>query len=112
MSIVGVSTSLPLTLVAEFINGFFFPYIQIGINTLILKSTKSEFIGRVNGILTPLFTGAMVVTMSIAGLLKANFSITLIFEFAAVLFLIGLVFIFPIRNMKISSTEEEILSKE
>lgn len=114
MSIIGLSTNLPLTLAAEFVNGFFLPYIQIGINTLILQGTKSEFIGRVNGILTPLFTGAMVVTMSLAGVLKANFSLTLIFEFAALLFIIGLVVILPIYNMKPSNTtvEEEMVSKE
>ena len=112
MSIIGLSTNLPLTLAAEFVNGFFLPYIQIGINTLILQSTKSEFIGRVNGILMPLFTGAMVVTMSLAGVLKANFSLTLIFEFAALLFIIGLVVILPIYNMKPSNTTgEEMISK-
>lgn len=112
MSIIGLSTNLPLTLGAELVNGFFLPYIQIGINTLILQGTKSEFIGRVNGILMPLFTGAMVVTMSLAGVLKANFSLTLIFEFAALLFIIGLVVILPIYNMKPSNTTgEEMTSK-
>ena len=113
MSIVGFSTNIPLTLAAEFVNGFFLPYIQIGINTLVLQSTKSEFIGRVNGILTPLFTGAMVVTMSIAGFLMDNFSVTVIFEFAAFLFIVGLVVIFPIYNMKVSNiTGEKMASKE
>ena len=113
MSIIGFSTNLPLTLAAEFVNGFFLPYIQIGINTLILQGTKSEFIGRVNGILMPLFTGAMVVTMSLAGVLKANFSLMLIFEFAALLFIIGLVAILPIYNMKtLNSTEEEMVSQD
>lgn len=113
MSIIGFSTNLPLTLAAEFINGFFLPYIQIGINTLVFQSTKSEFIGRVNGILTPLFTGAMVLTMSLAGVLKANLSITIIFEFAALLFIIGLVVILPIYNMKLTSTDiENTISKD
>lgn len=107
MSIIGFSTNLPLTLAAELLNGFFLPYIQIGINTLIFQNTKSEFIGRVNGILTPLFTGAMVLTMSIAGVLKANFSITLIFEFAAILFIIGLIVILPIYKMRVPNTSVE-----
>ena len=107
MSVVGFSTNIPLTLAAEFVNGFFLPYIQIGINTLVLQSTKTEFIGRVNGILTPLFTGAMVVTMSIAGFLMDHFSVTLIFEFAAFLFIVGVAVIFPIYNMKAHNTSEE-----
>lgn len=110
MSIIGFSTNLPLTLAAEFVNGFFLPYIQIGINTFVFQRTKSEFIGRVNGILTPLFTGAMVLTMSLAGFLKANFSITLIFEFAAFLFIIGLIVILPIYNMRVpnASVQESV----
>ena len=112
ISVIGFSTNVPLTLAAEFINGFFLPYIQIGINTLILQSTKSEFIGRVNGILTPLFTGAMVLMMSIAGILKANFSLTLIFECAAFLLFVGLVFVLPLYNFKTAISVEEMPVKE
>ena len=43
------------------------PAIQIGISTLILGNTEVSFVGRVNGILTPLFMGAMVITMSLRG---------------------------------------------
>ncbi|HEY4554787.1 MAG TPA: MFS transporter [Bacillaceae bacterium] len=100
MSITGWSTTLWITLAAQFINGFFMPSIQIGINTMILQNTKAEFIGRVNGILSPLFSGSMVLTMSVAGPLKETFSIVTMFEAAAVLFIIGLLFIVPIYNFK------------
>ncbi|USK72050.1 MFS transporter [Peribacillus asahii] len=112
MSVIGFSTDLTLTLVAEFVNGFFLPCIQVGINTMILQNTKSEFIGRVNGTLSPLFSGAMVLTMSIAGILKEMFSIIMIFEVAAILFIIGLLFILPIYNMQASENVEGMLSKE
>ncbi|MFJ8247147.1 MFS transporter [Peribacillus asahii] len=112
MSVIGFSTDLTLTLVAEFVNGFFLPCIQVGINTMILQNTKSEFIGRVNGTLSPLFSGAMVLTMSIAGILKEMFSIIMIFEVAALLFIIGLLFILPIYNMQASENVEGMLSKE
>ncbi len=95
LAIIGASTSLWLTLAAELVSGFFMPSIQIGINTLILQNTESDFIGRVNGILSPLFTGSMVVTMSLAGALKEWFSITAVFELAALFFIIGLCFVFP-----------------
>ncbi|MFJ8256459.1 MFS transporter [Peribacillus asahii] len=112
MGVIGFSTDLTLTLVAEFVNGFFLPCIQVGINTMILQNTKSEFIGRVNGTLSPLFSGAMVLTMSIAGILKEMFSIIMIFEVAALLFIIGLLFILPIYNMQASESVEGMLSKE
>ena len=64
------------------------PCIQIGINTMILQNTEEAFIGRVNGILNPLFMGAMVLTMSIAGWLKSIMTITLFMKFAALLLII------------------------
>ncbi|MEC2077385.1 MFS transporter [Metabacillus fastidiosus] len=112
MSIIGFSTNFVLTLATECFIGFFFPAIQIGINTMILQNTKAEFIGRVNGTLSPLFVGAMVLTMSIAGVLKGAFSIITIFEIAAALFVIGLLVILPIYNMKIQKEAEEVQSKE
>lgn len=100
IAIIGLSTNVLVTLIVELLIGFMMPCIQIGINTWIMQSTETAFIGRVNGILSPLFTGSMVVTMSVAGILKEQFSLVAIFEFAAVLFFIGLCFILPLFNMK------------
>jgi MFS family permease len=101
MSIAGLSTHLWLTLTAQFFNGLVLPCIQIGINTMILQNTEESFIGRVNGILSPLFTGSMVVTMSLAGTLKAKFSLVPLFETAAILFIIGLLFIMPLYRLPV-----------
>lgn len=60
----GFSTSVPLTLTLQFINGLTMPCIQIGINTLILQWTEQEYVGRVNGVLSPMFMGMMVIMMS------------------------------------------------
>jgi predicted MFS family arabinose efflux permease len=108
LAVMGFSTNLWITLTAEFFNGLMLPCIQIGINTLILQRTESEYIGRVNGILTPLFTGSMVLTMSAAGVLKENFSLTAIFEFSAFLFILGLLCILPIYNLKQGSDRKVI----
>lgn len=112
LAVMGISTNFWVTLTAEFFNGLMLPCIQIGINTMILQRTESAFIGRVNGILMPLFTGSMVLTMSAAGLLKEQFSLTFIFEGAAILFLVGMLFILPLYNQKVeSNVEEQALSK-
>jgi hypothetical protein len=69
---------------------------------MILQNTEEAFIGRVNGILNPLFMGAMVVTMSIAGWLKSLTTITLIYELAAILLIIGILTLVPlIKSVKI-----------
>ncbi|MBA4493734.1 MFS transporter [Paenactinomyces guangxiensis] len=92
----GLSTQLWLTLTAQFISGLVMPSIQIGINTMILQNTEASFIGRVNGILSPLFMGAMVVTMSMSGSLKESFSLLAMFETAAVLFVVGIIVLLPL----------------
>jgi MFS transporter, DHA3 family, macrolide efflux protein len=103
--IMGLSTTFWLTLLAQFCSGLVMPCIQIGINTMIMQNTEADFIGRVNGILTPLFTGAMVITMSFAGGLKEMLSLVTIFEAATALFVIGIVFVLPL--LKNSTTPQQ-----
>lgn len=112
VAIMGLSTNLWLTLIAELFNGLMLPFIQIGINTMILQRTESTFLGRVNGILMPLFTGSMVLTMSLAGILKEQFSLTVIFEGAALLFFIGMLFIIPLYNQKATLNPEELATEK
>lgn len=92
----GLSTTLWITLAAQFISGLVLPAIQIGINTMILSNTEETYVGRVNGILNPLFMGGMVVTMSLAGWLKDMFHIVAMYEAAAVLFFIGVIIMLPL----------------
>ncbi|MEH7401557.1 MFS transporter [Gottfriedia acidiceleris] len=93
--VIGWSEIFWLTLVAEFFIGLFMPALHIGINTIILKNTDEKFVGRVNGILTPLFMGAMVITMSLAGILKEHFSLVSIYQVSALLFIIGIIIMVP-----------------
>ena len=85
----GVSTNFAVTAVFQFLNGFFMPCIQIGINTMILKLTDVKFIGRVNGVLNPMFMGAMVLTISLAGWLKVQFSLVDMYVASGILFFLG-----------------------
>ncbi|TCP59189.1 putative MFS family arabinose efflux permease [Tumebacillus sp. BK434] len=105
-AVTGLSTYFPLTLGSQFFAGLFLPCIHIGINTIMLKTTESEFIGRANGILNPLFMGMMVVTMSIAGWLKVTFSLTTAFEIAAGLFFIGILLALPLFKMNLQLKDE------
>lgn len=105
MVVTGMSTSLWLTLAAQFIGGLAMPAIQIGINTMILQKTEEAFVGRVNGILNPMFMGAMVITMSIAGWLKSLFHIVAMYEAAAVLFVIGVLIMLPLFKRELSSQQ-------
>ncbi|MFL0403246.1 MFS transporter [Bacillus nitratireducens] len=112
IGIIGYSENLWVTLTAQLFSGLALPCIQIGINMLIIQNSDTDFIGRVNGILSPLFTGSMVVTMSVAGSLKEVFSLGTMYEGTALLFIIGLLFILPIYNLKpVVAVESEMNSK-
>ena len=100
--IMGLSTELWLTLTAEFLVGLVMPCIHIGINTMILQNTEAAFVGRVNGILNPLFMGAMVLTMALAGKLKEVFSLVSIFGVSTVLFVLGIIVLLPLLKRSVS----------
>ena len=97
----GLSSSWVIILMFQFLNGFFMPCIQIGINTLILQLTKSEFVGRVNGVLNPMFMGFMVISMSLTGWLKSQFSLAVLYIAAGLLFLIGALLTSLIFNVSV-----------
>ncbi|SDZ17489.1 MFS transporter [Thermoactinomyces sp. DSM 45892] len=99
ISLSGISEVLWITLIAQFFAGMGMPIIQIGINTLIMQHTTADFIGRVNGILTPLFIGAMVLMMSITGFLKASMSLVWIYQISGMLMLLGVFFLLPLLRL-------------
>jgi len=84
------TTNYPVALGLQFLGGFVMPCIQIGINTMILQNTEEAYIGRVNGILNPLFMGAMVITMSVSGLLKKLISLEPLYIVAGISFIVGI----------------------
>jgi MFS transporter, DHA3 family, macrolide efflux protein len=108
--VIGFSEQMWLTLTAQFISGVFMPAIQIGINTMILQNTEEAFIGRVNGILNPMFMGAMVITMTGSGWLKSTFSLLTIYEASALLLIIGVLTLVPLfkKPAVVLKKEEEL----
>ncbi|MCH5583586.1 MFS transporter [Shimazuella sp. AN120528] len=104
--IIGYSTSVPLTLTIQFINGLIMPCIHIGISTMILKWSHASIVGRVNGLLNPMFIGMMVLSMSFAGALKSTYSLVSIYTGAGMLLLIGALVMIPIMKYKSSDSLE------
>ncbi|MFY0543398.1 MFS transporter [Brevibacillus sp. H7] len=103
---IGLSTNLWLTLAFEFVSGLFFPCIHIGVNTMILQASEEAYVGRVNGVLNPLFMGMMVLAISTAGWLKAALSLVTVFEAAGLLFLLGMFVLIPLFKMKPTAAEQ------
>ncbi|MCI3922567.1 MFS transporter [Paenibacillus sp. TRM 82003] len=96
---IGWSTDIPLTIVFQVVNGLFFPCIHIGINTMILQNTEEAFVGRVNGVLNPMFMGMMVVGMSVAGVFMNVTSLLTVYAVGGVLFLAGSFLLVPLFKL-------------
>lgn len=96
----GISTNIPITLGLQFLNGLTMPAIQIGINTLILQWTEQSYVGRVNGVLSPMFMGMMVIMMSLSGILKGNFPLVEIYVVSGIVMLLGALILVPIFKHK------------
>ncbi len=104
----GLSTSFPLTMVAQFFSGLVGPFIQIGINTMVLRNTEEAFVGRVNGILNPLFMGAMVITMTLGGWLAGLFELTPVYLLSALLLLVSAFILVPLFRMREEQEEPAV----
>lgn len=109
---IGISRNLVITFGLEFFNGLFMPCIHIGINTLILQFTEEEFVGRVNGFLNPLFMGAMVITMSLTGWLKIQFSLVTMYVVSGVLFFLGMILTAQLFNVVNTNEETKLIADE
>lgn len=96
----GISTSVPLTLTLQFINGLGFPCIQIGISTMILQWSEESYVGRVNGVLSPMFMGMMVLMTLVAGKLKEIFPLVGIYSVAGTLMFLGMLLLIPLFKHK------------
>ncbi|WP_319946931.1 MFS transporter [Paenibacillus caseinilyticus] len=93
---IGMSSTLPGVLAGQFFCGLMLPGIQMSVNALILSHTEESFIGRVNGLLSPLFMGSIVASMSLSGWLKSLLPLSALYYIAAVFFAAALLAMLPI----------------
>lgn len=93
---IGASTIIWLTIALLVISGFFFPFIQSGIQTLLVRNTEGAFIGRVSGAIMPVFMGMMVIGMFISGYLKDTFSLFTVYVMSGLLTMIGASLLLPL----------------
>ena len=100
IAVAGLSTMLWLTLTVHFLGSLVIPIITIGVNTLIMHNTEEAYVGRVNGILSPMYTGSMLVTMCLAGILKHIFTLVGMYGASALLFICGIIITMPLYYAK------------
>lgn len=107
---VGYSTNVPVTLTLQLFMGMIFPMIHISINTIMLKWSEAAFIGRVSGILGPMYMGAMVLMMAIAGPLKTVLPLTVIYTISALFMLAGTISLLPLFKQQAPKMPDTSLS--
>jgi DHA3 family macrolide efflux protein-like MFS transporter len=93
---IGASTMTWLTIVFLVISGLFFPCIQGGIQTLIVRNTEGSFIGRVSGAIMPVFMGMMVIGMFLSGYLKHMTSLQVVYAASGGLIIAGALLLIPL----------------
>jgi MFS transporter, DHA3 family, macrolide efflux protein len=103
--VIGASTMIWLTIVFLVISGLFYPCIQGGIQTLIVRNTEVAFIGRVSGAIMPIFMGMMVIGMFISGYLKDTFSLLVVYAASGGLIITGALLLIPLIVEKRSKAE-------
>ncbi|MFC5529614.1 MFS transporter [Cohnella yongneupensis] len=100
VAIIGTTTSTGAAFAAQFAAGFFVPFIHISCQTIMMSHAEEAYVGRVSGIMNPIFIGGMVLTMSIVGILKANLPLGVLYGMAAALFLVGAIGVVPLLRHK------------
>ncbi|WP_088834898.1 MFS transporter [Paenibacillus tyrfis] len=93
---IGASSMIWLTIVLLVISGLFYPCIHGGIQTLIVRNTEGAFMGRVSGVITPVFMGMMVIGMFLSGYLKESFSLLAVYVVSGVLIIAGVLMLTPL----------------
>ncbi|WP_134685702.1 MFS transporter [Brevibacillus migulae] len=101
----GLSTALWTVLIFQFLNGLFFPFIHAGFSMMILRNSEQVIVGRVNGVLTPMFMGMMVLSMGSVGWLKNTLPIPVVYGSAAVMFVIGMLLLVPVLKQTTAATQ-------
>jgi len=104
----GLSTTLWAVLIFQFLNGLFFPFIHAGFSMMILRNSEQMIVGRVNGVLTPLFMGMMVLSMASVGWLKSTLSIPTVYGWAGVMFVISVLLLVPLLKQTAATTHASV----
>lgn len=77
------STWFVLTASLTFLSSFFVAFIQIKLSTLMITYVDEAFIGRTNGIITPIMLAAMLIGNAFSGVIMQGTSLFIVYFIAA-----------------------------
>ncbi|WP_340013680.1 MFS transporter [Paenibacillus sp. FSL K6-1318] len=80
-----------LTLLISFLSSISLAFINVIISTYLVTRIDEHIIGRVNGTITPLFIGTMLLGSSMAGVLMNSTSIFIVYAISVTVMILGIV---------------------
>lgn len=80
-----------LTLIISFLSSVSLAFINVIISTYLVTRVDEHLIGRVNGTITPLFIGTMLLGSSMAGVLMDSTSIVIAYAISVIVMILGIV---------------------
>lgn len=97
-------TSFLLTATMRFITAFMLAFMQILLSTMMIKLVEERFIGRTNGIITPIFILFLLIGTAVSGLLLKMTSLFIVFGLSALIIALAVI---PVFGMLVAPRTEK-----
>ncbi|MFD1138153.1 MFS transporter [Paenibacillus urinalis] len=94
-----------LTLVISFFSSLCLAFVNVIISTFLVTKIDEQMIGRVNGTITPMFMGAMLIGSSLAGVVMSNTSLLTAYILSVLVLTVGLI---PGIKIKFDSSKDNV----
>ncbi len=78
-----LSTKIYITAPLYLFSGFITAFVQIAVSTPLIKTVPEEYVGRINGIMSPILIGGLLLGNAISGVLMKELSLIPVFLISA-----------------------------
>nr|WP_320024189.1 MFS transporter [uncultured Acetobacterium sp.] len=83
-----LSTMVVLTATLYLISGLIIAFVQVAISAPLIKTVQEDYIGRINGLITPLMIGGILIGTALSGILIEQLSLISVFMLSAFMLVI------------------------
>lgn len=97
-----LSLNIFLTAALCFISGVMIAFLQVALSSPLIKTVSEEYVGRINGLITPLLTGGILLGSALSGILMKQITLIPVFFVAA-----GLMIVCSIIGIRYRDTNSE-----
>lgn len=83
-----LSTVVILTAILYFLSGLIIAFVQVAISVPLIQNVQEDYIGRINGMITPLLIAGILIGTALSGVLIEQLSLIPVFMFSAFILII------------------------